>query len=317
MILTTWKIREGFKETMDRLNPSQQEDMLDLLFECSIVFARNNDDLIHHASDVQMKAIIPDALSLHVRERYQGQMPKFISARLQKGLFRRNMVEVAPSGDFKCSHHFMAVKKPKGQVPSSKEALDLMDEPLFDKSYRAVLDVSSLTSYCKQPPCVNPVWAEAMTKTVGNTSLMDICSMFYQIEIEESSRDLFCFHSSLDSNLFLRMTTLPQGFALSSQLSFVYVMSVLNSLNGIEMSITFDKFLEALKLVEEKKPISAEQYRLLPLSIRCYVDDVCVCTSDKPNSFSKLKMKDDDYFKPPTCQEDIPWKIHLSVLLFQ
>ena len=311
---TREKIKEEFAVSLGRLSPRHQEDMIDMLQQISPVFAKSNDCLRHHVSTVEFAAKVPDGLSLHVKQRFDGMMPQFINRRMQINMYKRNQL-CAAQDEIVATHHFISVRKPNGLNASSPEALNEMTDKEVDKSWRAVMDMSSLTPLCRQPPDNCPNWLQClMRSSSGLMSLSDLASMYYQIRLHPSARKLFTVRSAIESLQYLQLLVIPQGFALSSSLSSGVVMECVESLNAIEPRLSFPEFMKKLEEIENKKVIVSDSTKLLSLANSTYVDDVKVITPRTAKELERLELTDESYFRKPESEEEAPFLLHLAML---
>ena len=309
------KLRERFESDFKNLPSQYHEDFMRVLRLCCPVFAINNDCLRHHASDVLFDAIFPDSLSLHVQNRFTGSMSRFINARMQENMVRRN--QLAPSQDGGvASHLFLVVPKPHGQPAADVDALNEMSDEQCDKTYRCVFDVSTLTPLCKPHPFASPIWLEALCTTPADSkrSLSDVGSMFYQLGLTDNASRLFVISSSIPSAKFLKLRVLPQGFCLSTCLSGAYTIQAVEGLNGIEPRLSFDEFLKKLEQIEAKQLVESDRSKLLPCAYGVFVDDISLCSPETADQCDVLGLTDESFERSPVSREEIPFLLHMSLL---
>ena len=309
------KVAEVFKKTLDQIDPGIRSEALDFLYQHRRAFAQTTMDIRYHCSTAQFDCKIPSSLSLHIAPKYSGMMTKLINARMQKCMLDRNQVEIAPTDGIRCSHRFLAIKK-TGKVPANSEALKEMSDEAVYTSFRAVLDVSSLSKYTYRTGSSAPLMMEALARKPFKsiTTYLDISAFFYQLRITPRMRSLFCFESSMPGVNWLRLCVLSQGASESSRLSQNVIRKIVDTLNGIEPRKGFDEFIKDLERVEQDQPVDSDPAKLLPLAHLTYIDDIALSTCRDPSDLTRLDLNESSYWRPLTSDREKVILFHLKML---
>ena len=248
-------IRKEFKETLENIDLKYRQDVEDILYEQWATFSGKSTDLQYGAKNYIIDALYPNSLSMYVPSRPTQGLHRHILRRLQLIMERAKMVEKMDDTPA-CTHHFLAIKRPKTTHPTDLDALNSLTDEECEKKWRCVIDSSVLTPLCYRAQNADPptIWgALGRIEQSSIRSIGDVSRAFDQILISARARRLFCFESAIPSMPILALCRLPQGQSESARYCQYVMADAVETPCAIPSSLSFEEFVAAHEELREKQ----------------------------------------------------------------